>query len=229
MSVVATTATTAASLRLLAPLALFALACSSATRGPDIATSERFPDTPRRPPTFAPEPVLATDTAAPPPDASSTAPQLQPAEPRRLTSPLDSDAARDIVSHFFMAVLSESTHELFPLFASQAWVLSEGGRQSAQSVWRARFAQLDYGSLSGRLVAPPQTLRTYTFASAERARRDNVPAPKEASEVVVVARPTLSWSGKTRLFGDQLAFRLRPKLDQPGYEIAEIAEDFRLP
>jgi hypothetical protein len=173
--------------------------------------------------------VLATDTEAPQPDASSTAAQLQPAEPRRLTSPLDSDAARDLVSHFFMAVLSESTHELFPLFASQAWVISEGGRQSAQSVWRARFAQLDYGSLSGRLVAPPQTLRTYTFASAERARRDNVPVPKEASEVVVVARPTLSWSGKTRLFGDQLAFRLRPKPDQPGYEIAEIAEDFRLP
>jgi hypothetical protein len=222
-------ATTAARLWRQAPLALFVLACSSAARGPDLATSERFPETPRRPPTFAPEPVVATDPDPPRPDTPGTAPPLQPAEPRRLTSPLDSDAARDLVSHFFMAVLSESTHELFPLFASQAWVLSEGGRQSAQSVWRARFAQLDYGSLSGRLVAPPQTLRTYTFASAERARRDNVPVPKEPTEVVIVARPTLSWSGKTRLFGDQLAFRLRQKPDQPGYEIAEIAEDFRLP
>jgi hypothetical protein len=83
--------------------------------------------------------------------------------------------------------------------------------------------------LSGRLVATPQTLRTYTFPSAARAKRDGVLVPVSPEEVVVVARPALSWAGKTRLFGDQLAFRLRPKRDLPTYEIAEIAEDFRLP
>ena len=58
---------------------------------------------------------------------------------------------------------------------------------------------------------------------------DGVPPPLVATEVVVVARPGLSWAGKTRLFGDELAFRLRPKADEPRYEIAEIVEDFRLP
>lgn len=208
-------------------LVLLALACSNG-RGPEFATSERFPDTPRRPPTFAAEPLLtpADDART---DGPSAPLPLQPAEPRRLASPLDSDEARTLVSRFFMAVLGESTHQLFPLFASQAWVISEGSRQSAQAVWRARFAQLDYGALSGRIIAPPQTLRTYTYASGERAKRDGVPVPQSATEVVVVARPSLSWTGKTRLFGDQLAFRLRPKPDEPGYEIAEIAEDFRLP
>lgn len=208
--------------------AVLMLACSSAERGPSFATSEHFPEAPRRPPTFAAEPVLTsddestTDTASPPVPSDGSA-------PKRLSSPLDSDAARDVVSRFFMAVLGESTHELFPLFASQAWVLSEGGRQSAQAVWRTRFAQLDYGTLAGRLVAPPQTLRTYTFAAAERAKRDGVPVPQGPNEVVVVARPSLSWTGKTRLFGDQLAFRLKPQAGDLGFEIAEIAEDFRLP
>jgi hypothetical protein len=96
-------------------------------------------------------------------------------------------------------------------------------------VWRARFAQLDYTSLSGRVVAPPQTLRTYTFESAARAKHDGVPAPASRNEVVVVARPGLSWAGKTRLFGESLAFRLRVSSAEPRFEIAEISEDFRLP
>jgi hypothetical protein len=143
--------------------------------------------------------------------------------------PLDSEAARDLVSRFFIAVLLESKTELFGLFATQAWVVSEGSRQPAQALWRARLAQLDYTSLSGRIVAGPQALRTYTFDTAERARRDGVPVPGDPDEVVVVANPTLSWAGKARLFGDQLAFRLRPKAGEPAYEISEIAEDFRLP
>jgi hypothetical protein len=143
--------------------------------------------------------------------------------------PLDSEAARELVSRFFIAVLLESSRELSPLFATQAFVVSEGSRQPASAVWRTRFAQLDYTSLAGRIVAPPQTLRTYTYGSAGRAKRDGVPPPASLNEVVVVARPGLSWAGKTRLFGDELAFKLRPKSDVPGYEIAEIVEDFRLP
>jgi hypothetical protein len=96
-------------------------------------------------------------------------------------------------------------------------------------VWRARLAQLDYTSLSGRIVAAPQTLRTYTYGSSNRAKRDGVPVPESVSEVVVVARPGLSWAGKTRLFGEALAFRLRPKQGEQRFEIAEIVEDFRLP
>ena len=148
---------------------------------------------------------------------------------RRVTVPLDSEAARALVGRFFVAVLLESNRELAPLLAAQAWVVSEGNRQAAAAVWRARFAQLDYTSLSGRIVAAPATLHTYTYASAARAKRDGVPAPSSASEVVVVARPGLSWAGKTRLFGEELAFRLRPRPDVAGYEIAEIVEDFRLP
>ncbi len=205
-----------------APLlaAAVAWACASAERGPNFATSESFPEVPRKPPSFAAEsPSVAPDPSS---EASGFA-------PRRAIVPLDSEAARELVSRFFIAVLLESNRDLLPLLASQAAVISEGNRQPAQAAWRARFAQLDYTSLSGRIVAAPQTLRTYTYDTAARAKRDGVPAPLSASEVVVVARPGLSWAGKTRLFGDALAFRLRPKADVPGYEIAEIVEDFRLP
>ena len=209
-----------------APLLGLALAsaCASAERGPSFATSQAFPEAPRKPPSFAAEP--ASDA----PDAvSDGASESGSFAPRRAVVPLDSEAARELVSRFFIAVLLESNRSLLPLLASQALVISEGNRQPAQAAWRARFAQLDYTSLSGRIVAAPQTLRTYTYDTAKRAKRDGVPVPLAPNEVVVVARPGLSWTGKTRLFGDALAFRLRPKTDVPGYEIAEIVEDFRLP
>lgn len=211
--------------RLLAMLA--PLACSSAAPGPVFPTSESFPESPREPPSFAAEaPVMTVVT----PESGEPTAGI-----RWARMPLDSEAAREQVSRFFVAVLQESTRELILLLAAQASVVSEGNRQPAQTMWRARFAQLDYTSLAGRLVAAPQTLRTYTWDSVARAKRDGVPAPASPSEVVVVARPSLSWAGKTRLFGESLAFRLRAKAPsesggrEPGFEIAEITEDFRLP
>lgn len=209
----------------LALAAALAAACASPGRGPVFATSDHFPQTTRRPPSFAAEPVPQAPLGRPF-DAASP-PVASPI--RRELVPLDSEGAHEIVGRFFVAVLRESTQELFPLLATQASVLSEGSRQPAQTVWRARFAQLDYTSLSGRLVAAPQTLRTYTLATAGRAKRDGVPAPASATEVVVVAKPGGAWVGKARLFGDALAFRLRPKADTQSFEIAEIIEDFRLP
>jgi hypothetical protein len=211
-----------AALRDWAPLlvTVLGLGCTGAGRGPSFATSEAFPERPRQPPSFAAEPISGAREAIDQAPASGV---------RRAVVPLDSEAARELVSRFFIAVLLESTRDLQPLLAAQAWVISEGNRQPAQAAWRARFAQLDYASLSGRIVAAPQTLRTYTYGTAGRAKRDGVPAPQAPNEVVVVARPGLSWAGKTRLFGDALAFRLKPKADVPGYEIAEIVEDFRLP
>jgi hypothetical protein len=194
------------------------LSCASPNRGPDFPTSLRFEEAPRRPPSFAAEPNA--DGSEPVTDGHSI---------RTAVVPLDSEAARDLVSRFFMAVLLESGKDLFPLFSAQASVLSEGSRQPAQALWRARFAQLDYTTLSGKVVATPAALRTYTYQTATRAKRDGVPAPAAPDEVVVVASPALSWAGKTRLFGDRLAFRLKPKRGEPAYEIAEIAEDFRLP
>jgi hypothetical protein len=201
-----------------------ALGCAPSERGPLFATSERFEELPRKPPSFAPEPAPAPVEST---RASSSGEGSGAAQ--RLLVPLDPEAARDVVSRFFAAVLLESSRDLSPLLAAQALVVSEGSRQPAAAVWRARFAQLDYTSLTGRIVAAPQSLHTYTFASAARAKVDGVPSPMAPTEVVVVARPGLSWAGKTRLFGEQLAFRLRPKADVPGYEIAEIVEEFRLP
>jgi hypothetical protein len=197
------------------PVAL-ALGCGPATRGPDFPTSSSFPEGPRQAPSFVAD---REDTLTAEPGR----------ELRSLVAPLDPDQARALVSRFFMAVLLESTTDLYPLFASQAWVVSEGSRQPAQQIWRARLAQLDYTALSGRIVAPPQALRTYTFESARSAVQAGIAPPAAPGEVVVVATPSLSWSGKTRLFGERLAFRLRPKEAEPAYEIAEIAEDFRLP
>jgi len=210
----------------LAP-AVLALACSTSAEGPVFPTSERFPEAPREPPSFAAESGFGSSTAlAEPGDLARGL--------RVARVPLDSEAAREQVTRFFIAVLQESSRELFVLLAAQASVLSEGSRQPAQAMWRARFAQLDYTSLAGRVVAAPQTLRTYTWDSAALAKRDGVPAPASPNEVVVVARPGLSWAGKSRLFGESLAFRLRAKSAKdgggaPGFEIAEIAEDFRLP
>lgn len=211
-------------MKLLAAGALTALAaaCAGPGRGPDFPTSSSFPELRRRPPTFAAQSSEAGSN--PSPGRLEAPPALQ-----TLATPLDSEAARAVVSRFFMAVLLESTTELYPLFAAQAWVVSEGSRQPAQALWRTRLAQLDYTSLAGRAIATPQTLRTYTFETSARARQDGVPSPAAPGEVVVVVTPALSWSGKTRLFGDQLAFRLRPQEAEPAYEIAEIAEDFRLP
>jgi hypothetical protein len=199
--------------------AMLALGCTSGGRGPIFETSASFDEVARRPPSFAP-------------DLPASASPRDDAEVVGLSSavmPLDVEAARDVVTRFFMAVLIESSRDLAPLLAGSAWAISEGNRQPAQAVWRARFAQLDYTMLSGRIVATPSTLRTYTYASAARAALDGVPPPQTIAEVVVVARPSLSWSGKARLFGDFVAFKLRPKRDQPAYEIAEIIEDFRLP
>jgi hypothetical protein len=201
--------------------AVLLASCASPRSGPVFPTSDHFPEVVRRPPSFAAE---ATPPA--PPDATG----MGVSSPiRRELVPLDSEVAHEVVGRFFIAVLRESTRELLPLLAAQASVLSEGSRQPAQTAWRARFAQLDYTSLSGRLVAAPQTLRTYTFASVARAKQDGVPAPASPSEVVVVARPGGAWVGKARLFGDAVAFRLRPRAETQSFEIAEIVEDFRLP
>jgi hypothetical protein len=223
------------SFRLDVSLALGALlaSCASSERGPSFATSSSFDDVRRRPPSFAPEATLPPAGEIHDPRGPAALPtQATPPVSKALelaVMPLDSEAARDVVTRFYIAVLLESASDLFALLAAQSWAVSEGNRQPAQTLWRARLAQLDYTSLSGRLVAAPQTLRTYTFQSAARARQEGVPIPAATGEVVVVARPALSWAGKTRLFGDVLAFRLRPKADQPGFEITEIVEDFRLP
>jgi hypothetical protein len=202
-----------------------AAACQSVGTGPLFPTIASFPETPRQPPSFAAERPLTMADAAP-----EAGPSAEPPSPiRRVLAPLDAEAAPDLVSRFFSAVLRESTRELFPLLSAQASVVSEGSRQPAQAAWRARFAQLDYTSLTGRMVATPQTLRTYTFASLARAKRDGVPPPASPSELVVVAKPGTVGVGKTRLFGEALAFRLRQKPGHQTFEIAEIVEDFRLP
>jgi hypothetical protein len=46
-------------------------------------------------------------------------------------------------------------------------------------------------------------------------------------EVAVRVPIRLSWAGRTRLFGDELLFRLQPS--GSSFEIAQISEDFRLP
>lgn len=201
-----------------------ALGCAASEHEPHVATSVSFPELPRQPPSFAPE--AAPSVGEPPSALGST---VEGSTTTRVIVPLDPEAARDVVSRFFVAVLLESSRDLSPLLSAQAWVTTDGNRQPAAAAWRARFAQLDYTSLSGRIVAAPQTLRTYTFSAVSRAKRDGVPPPLGPTEVVVVARPGLSWAGKTRLFGEELAFRLRPNPNVPGYEIAEIVEDFRLP
>lgn len=205
-------------------------ACAGSEHGPRFATSQEFPELPRKPPSFAAELTPTPENGDAALGSMLAGGQGDPSSAVRVAFvPLDSEAARHVVGRFFTAVLMESTRELFPLLASRAIVISEGNRQPAQTAWRARFAQLDYSSLAGRLLAPPQTLRTYTYVSLEQAKRDGAPAPQTPDEVVVVAGLGPNGAGKARLFGERLAFRLRPRVGDAAYEITEILEDFRLP
>lgn len=145
-----------------------------------------------------------------------------------LASPPDPTRARETVRRFFSAVVREAAEDLERLVAPDAWVETGAQRQPVRGFWRARFAQLDYGELGREVVYRDSELETFRPWDLERMGSGR-PALGEArqGDLVVRAKIRLSWKGRTRLFGDELVFLLRPDGDR--FVIAEIAEDFRLP
>ncbi len=145
-----------------------------------------------------------------------------------LRAPPATEQARETVREFLRAAVNEASDRLELLLADQAYVDTASGRQPARTFWQIRFSQLDYTELRGQLLfrdADLQTFRAEDLARLPANRR--MPLELGDDEVAVRVPLRISYAGRTRLFGDELLFRLQP--NGPRFEIAEISEDFRLP
>lgn len=145
-----------------------------------------------------------------------------------LRSPAPSELARSAVREFLRATVDESNERLGLLLSAQAFVDTGGGRQPARAFWQARFSQLDYTELRGQLLFRDADVQMFRAEDLERLPTNRRLALElEAEELAVRVPIQVSWAGRTRLFGDELLFRLKPAGNR--YQITEIAEDFRLP
>lgn len=145
-----------------------------------------------------------------------------------LFSPLDADLGLAVVEEFFRAVTDESLEALVPLFDDEAVIQVNAQRQAVLPHFRGRFDVLDYSALGGEALYRPEDVTVYGPEGSGSAK-DSRPMPFEprAGELairVVVARGA---PGRKRLFGDELAFRLRAV--SSGYVISEIVESVRQP
>lgn len=198
--------------------AVVVLGCAGSAA--DFPTVTRFPDDPRRAPGVAVDP--SSELPKPAATGSTERGLLS------LRSPVDPGAAREVVRAFFRAAVAEAAEELDSLLAQQAWVDSAGMRQPARAFWRSRLTQLDYRTLSGQLVYRENEVESYRAEDQpELAFGRRLPFQIQPDEVVIRVPIAVSWTGRPRLFGDEVVFRVRPSSGR--YEISEILEDFKLP
>ena len=198
-----------------------ALCASCVGRAPQFATSPSAqPATKRRAPGVT-EPRV--DVLPDPARSGNAGDQLL-----LLRAPASPELARQVVRSFLRAAVNEAPERMEPLLASQAFIDTAGGRQPARSFWRTRLSQLDYTELKGQLLFRESDLETFRADDLSRlpaGRR--IPLELGEDDIAVRVPIRISWAGRTRLFGDELVFRLQPA--GPRFEIAEISEDFRLP
>lgn len=145
-----------------------------------------------------------------------------------LRAPAGAELARSTVRAFLRAAVDETPERLELLLAPDAVVDTGVGRQPARSFWQTRLAQLDYTELRGQLLFRDSDVQTFRAEDLQRlppGRR--IPLELSPDEVAVRVPIRISWTGRARLFGDELLFRLQPAAGR--FEIAEISEDFRLP
>jgi len=145
-----------------------------------------------------------------------------------LQTPGASRLARDAVRDFLRAAVNETLERMDPLLAPQAFVNTPSGRQPARAFWQSRFTVLDYTELRGQLLYRDADLETFRAEDLARVPSTRRPSIELAADELAVRVPIrVAWTGRARLFGDELLFRLQPT--GAGYEISEIEEDFRLP
>jgi hypothetical protein len=205
--------------RVLGALSL-TLALGCGPRAATFDTVSSLPEAPRKPPGVAVDPAPSLPTTA---VSAKTLEGLVV-----LSAPPDPRAARTVVREFFAAVVQEAPEKLDEIVSAEAWVDSGSQRQPVRAFWRARFSQLDYAALADEVLFRESELETYRPQDLGRltgTRPTFVDA--EGTDLVVHARVRASWTGRTRLLGDELFFLLRPLGER--YVIAEIVEDFRLP
>jgi hypothetical protein len=212
----------AAQLSACAALVAASLACAQQKAPLRFATVSELPEEPRRAPGVAVDPA----PRLPPPARDGAAEQSLVV----LQTPADIGQAAQAVKRFFRVVLEEAPTELDSLLTPAAWVrsASSGSVERARSHWRARIARLDYGVLQGQLVYRESEFETYRAADLQQLSHRRRPALAATGDEVVIRVPiSATRAGRVRLFGDEIWFRLRPHPD--GYQIVEMAEDFRLP
>jgi hypothetical protein len=176
------------------------------------ASSSTLPeDEPRRPAGVAVDP--APELPKPAPAASAEAGLVV------LKTPLDTQAARQVVKDFFRAAVEQDADR-------QAG--ASMGRQQAQPFWRLRLSRLDYGALAGQVVFRDAELEVYRSEDLARLRPARTLAMAVQGDDVLVRVPIATPRvGRTRLFGDEVTFLLRP--NGATFKIVEMAEDFQLP
>jgi hypothetical protein len=147
-----------------------------------------------------------------------------------LKAPLDAQAARQVVKEFFRAAVDQDGERLEALLDEGAHLQAGAsmGRQQAQPFWRLRLSRLDYGALGGQVLFRDAEIEIYRSEELQRlrpARALGLSAQGDDVLVrVVISAPRV---GRTRLFGDEITFLLRPS--GSSYKIVEMAEDFQLP
>jgi hypothetical protein len=179
-------------------------------------------DEPRRPAAVAVDPAPALPPPAP--SASVEAGLVV------LKTPQDTQAARQIVKDFFRAAVEQDADRLDKLLDEQAYVQAGAsmGRQQAQSFWRLRLSRLDYGALAGQVVFRDAELEVYKSEDLARLKPPRALAMSVQGDDVLVRVPiATSRVGRTRLFGDEVTFLLRPS--GSSFKIVEMAEEFQLP
>lgn len=145
-----------------------------------------------------------------------------------LRAPAAGSLARAAVRDFLRAAVNEALERMDPLLAPQAIVDTGAGKQPARAFWQSRFTVLDYTELRGQLLFRETDLETFRAEDLARLPpQRRVSLELAADEIAVRVPIRVSWTGRARLFGDELLFRLRPAGTR--YEIAEIDEEFRLP
>lgn len=199
-----------------------AVGCAGRAEPLRFATTTELADEPRRPAGVAVDPAPEL-----PPSATDARAEQGLVV---LRAPLDAEAARQVVRDFFRATVEQSIERLEKLLGDQAYVQAGTamGRQQAQSFWRLRLSRLDYGALAGHVL--------FRDADVEVYRSEDVPGLRppralglalQGQDVLVRVPVATTRVGRTRLFGDEITFLLRPT--GGAFKIVEMAEDFQLP
>jgi hypothetical protein len=145
-----------------------------------------------------------------------------------LAEPVDTRAARRVVSAFYAAVVDEATEDLTVLCepTAQSRISRKSRPERLVALWQRRFERLDYRALSTEVFYRESEMEVHTArdAAALGAYRALPELPK-AAEVLI--RTPIVGSNSAKLFGSDLVFLLRPS--PAGYKIAQVYEDFRLP
>lgn len=202
-------------------LTLLASTTSCAARTLRFDTAESAgQDDPRRAPGVAvdPQPELPTVRAvAEVSDGLAT-----------LAAPPSTEVARHTVRRFFELVLRGDYPALEPLIDENAWFNGGpgGGRQRARSFWQARLTRIDYGSVSLPALYRETDVETYRaedLAALRPAR--SLGTSVTGNDVLVRVPITAPRVGRTRVFGDEVVFVLRPVGTE--FVVTELVEDFQ--